>query len=115
MFIAANPPMGAVISCWVREHTDDELKVSVSSTKPDGSKGHVVRELKAPSRRGINRIVWDLQPPPRQRLANPDDLPDFVPAGTYKVTVSLGDEKRTTTVEVLPVPGASKPADRVVD
>ncbi len=65
----------------------------------------VVRELKAPSRRGINRIVWDLQPPPRQRLENPDQLPDFVPAGTYKVTVSLGDEERTTTVEVLPVPG----------
>ena len=49
--------------------------------------------------------MWDLQPPPRQRLANPDELPDFVPAGTYKVTVSLGDEERTTTVEVLPVPG----------
>ncbi len=105
MFIAANPPMGAVISCWVRDHTDDELKVSVSSTKPDGSKGHVVRELTAASRRGINRIVWDLQPPPRQRLENPDGLPDFVPAGTYTVTVSLGDEKRTTTFEVLPVPG----------
>jgi len=43
--------------------------------------------------------VWDLQPPPRPRLQNPDELPDFVPAGTYKVTVSVGDEERTTTVD----------------
>jgi len=63
-----------------------------------------VRKLTAPGRRGINRVVWDLQPPSRQRLENPDGLPDFVPAGTYTVTVPLGDEKVSTTIEVLAVP-----------
>lgn len=63
-----------------------------------------MRELTAPSRRGINRVVWDLQPPSRQRLENPDGLPDFVPAGTYTVTVAIGDETLSTTLEVLAVP-----------
>ena len=104
MFIASNPQMGAVISYWIRDYSDEEVTLSISSMGADGSKGHLVRELTAPSRRGINRVVWDLQPPSMQRLENPDGLPDFVPPGTYEVTVTVGDETGTTTVEVLAAP-----------
>jgi len=109
MFIASNPKMGAVISYWIRDFSDDEVTISISSTGADGSEGHLVRKLTAPSRRGVNRVVWDLQPPQRQRLENPDGLPDFVPPGIYQISVTVGDEKGTTTVEVLAAPSSSAP------
>ena len=104
MFIASNPPMGAVISYWIRDYTDDEVTITIRARDANGAKGHLVRKLTASSRRGINRVVWDLQPPSRQRLENPDGLPDFVPAGLYTVTVALGEEELSATLDVLAAP-----------
>ncbi len=103
MFIASNPPMGAVINYWVGEYTSDEVSISISAPGAPGS-GYVVKTLTGAGRPGFNRVVWDLQPEKEQRLGNPDDLPEFVAPGLYEVTASYGDHTQETTVEVLPAP-----------
>ena len=106
MFIASNPPMGAVISYWVREYTSDEVSISISAPGAPGApgSGYVVKTLTGAGRPGFNRVVWDLQPEKEQRLGNPDDLPEFVAPGLYEVSASYGDHTKKTTVEVLPAP-----------
>ncbi len=105
MFIANNPPMGAVITYWLGDYSNEDVDVTIRQASDDGSPGLLVRKLGGTSRRGLNRLVWDLQPEEEQRLGNPDNLPEFVPPGRYAVTVSRGDESASTTVQVLPAPG----------
>ena len=100
MFIAPNPAMGAHIQYWIRDYAPDEVKLKVKNDK-----GVVVRELEGPDRPGINRVVWDLQAEPKQRIGNPHGLPEFLPPGAYTVELAYGDEKGSTTVEVLAAPG----------
>ena len=103
MFLAKNPPMGAVIQCWIGEPSDKPVKVSIKN-----SAGVEVRSLSAAARRGINRIVWDLQADPKQRLGTPHPMTEFVPAGDYTAEVSYGDSSESVTLTVLPAPGAAK-------
>ena len=101
IFRAGNPPMGAYVNYWVRENAGDPVSVTVAD-----STGFVVRELDGTSRTGLNRIVWDLRPDKKHAFSpGPNQEPgpeQFVPAGTYKVTVKMGELKETKTVEVLP-------------
>jgi hypothetical protein len=103
IFRAKNPPPGARIHFWVREAAGEPVTVSVAD-----STGFVVRTLSAVSRRGLNRVVWDLQADRKHVVETVDarelDQTVFVPAGSYKVTVKLGDEKAEKTVRVLPAP-----------
>jgi hypothetical protein len=95
--------MGATINYWVKEDTGDPVSVSVAD-----STGFVVRELDGSARAGLNRVVWDLHPDKKHAFNNsPNEEAgpeQFVPAGKYKVTVKMGDNKETRTVEVLPFP-----------
>ncbi len=104
MFRAANPPMGARITYWLRDRTDDKVQVSITDAK-----GNLVRDLGGSGRAGMNRVVWDLLPEEQQRLPDRDaDVGhrNFVPAGEYTVTVSAGKLKATGKVTVLePPPG----------
>jgi photosystem II stability/assembly factor-like uncharacterized protein len=111
MFIAQNPPMGAVISYWIRAYAGDEVKITISTNSGPaaiaggaGEQGHVLRKLTGTNGPGLNRVIWDLKAEKDQRLGNPHELPEFVPAGTYTVDVSYGMRKMSTTVEVLPRP-----------
>jgi hypothetical protein len=101
--------MGAVITYWIREYTDEEVKISIAaasgSDEDDAGNGVVVRTLTGTNRPGFNRVVWDLQAEPELRLGNPDGLPEFLSAGSYTVTVTYGDHRQSTTVEVMPAPG----------
>ncbi|MHC4429982.1 MAG: hypothetical protein ACYS0D_15495, partial [Planctomycetota bacterium] len=99
MFIASNPPRGAVIAYWVRDEIEEEVKVTINSPRGD----YTVRTLTGSNRRGINRVTWDLQADPKQRLGNPHGLPEFVEPGTYTVRVSAGELSGKTSVEVLPM------------
>ncbi|MEE9129139.1 MAG: hypothetical protein V3T84_03910 [Phycisphaerales bacterium] len=101
MFIADNPPMGGQINYWIREYADEEVGLSIADPA-----GHVLRKLVGTNRPGLNRVVWDLQPEEDQRLGNPEDLPEFVPAGEYKVSITYGDHKGQTTITVLPAPAS---------
>ena len=103
MFIAPNPPMGAVISYWIRDYTGDEVKIRITAAN-GGSQDHVLRELSGTGRPGINRVVWDLQPEEKQRLGNPHGLPEFVAPGEYEVSITYGERSEKTTVTVLPGP-----------
>jgi len=105
-FAAPNPPMGARITYWLREHTDEKVSIAIE----DG-KGNAVRELAGGGRAGMNRLVWDLQPDEPQRLPDRDaDVGHkaFVPAGEYKVTVTCGKSKASGTIRVLESPDARK-------
>lgn len=101
MFIAENPAMGAQITYWIREYADEAVGISITDAT-----GHVLRKLDGTNRPGLNRVVWDLQPEEDQRLGNADNLPEFVVAGEYKVSITYGDHKAHTTVIVLPAPGS---------
>lgn len=101
MFIANNPAMGAAISYWIREYADEEVSISIADTN-----GHVVKKLKGTNRPGLNRVMWDLQPEEEQRLGNADQLPEFVKAGVYKVSITYGDNEAEMSLTVLPAPGS---------
>ena len=104
-FRANNPPIGANINYWVREDVGEDASISIA----DGS-GFVVRTLEGPGRRGLNRVVWDLQAEKKHKFSNLDEnflaQTQFVPAGDYKVTIKMGEEKGEKTVKVLPAPNA---------
>ena len=107
MFRAANPPMGARITYWLRDRTDEKVQVAITDAK-----GNPVRELGGAGHAGMNRVVWDLMPDEPQRLPDRDaDVghKNFVPAGDYTVTVSFGKQKATGKVTVLePPPGVAR-------
>ena len=62
----------------------------------------VVRKLNGTNRPGMNRVYWDLQAEAPQKVGNPHELTEFMPAGTYQVTVTHGEESATVDLEVLP-------------
>jgi hypothetical protein len=115
VFRAANPPMGARITYWLRDANPDGVKIAIAD--PHGT---MIRELNGPGRPGLNRVVWDLQVDTKHRIPSVDsqrlDQTQFVPEGDYKVTATLGgaapgtapvkDEK---TVRVLKAPNAPVP------
>ena len=101
MFIADNPAMGGKITYWISEYADEEVEISIADAT-----GHVLRKLDGTNRPGLNRIVLDLQPEEDQRLGNADNLPEFVAAGEYKVSITYGDHDGQMTITVLPAPGS---------
>ncbi|HSY46018.1 MAG TPA: hypothetical protein VK800_08195 [Steroidobacteraceae bacterium] len=59
-FVGDNPAAGAVITYYQRSrHLFGKLKIEVLDES-----GHVVAELPASSRRGLNRVVWTMHLPP---------------------------------------------------
>jgi len=104
IFRAKNPPAGACVDFWVRDDAGESATVSIAD-----STGFVVRELSATCRRGVNRVVWDLQADRKHLFSSVDedqlDQKQFVVPGPYKVTVKIGDEKAERTLRVLAAPG----------
>jgi photosystem II stability/assembly factor-like uncharacterized protein len=103
IFRAKNPPMGAVLNYWLKEDSEDTASLSIADPS-----GFVIRKLEGTNRAGLNRVVWDLQADAKHRFSDVDQgygQTPFVPAGDYKVTLTLGDEKSEKIVKVLPVPG----------
>jgi photosystem II stability/assembly factor-like uncharacterized protein len=105
IFRAKNPPMGAAVNFWVKEAAGEP--VSITITDPGGTG---IRTLTATSRRGLNRVVWDLQADPKHRFDSPESgflgQTVFVPEGDYTVTVTMEKEKASGTVKVLAAPNA---------
>jgi hypothetical protein len=107
-FRAKNPAMGASIDFWVRDDAGEPVSVAIAD-----STGFVVRTLDAPSRRGLNRVVWDLQLDAKHKYASYDEQnlnqTQFIPAGDYRVTVTMDKEKSEGHVRVLPAVNAEPP------
>jgi photosystem II stability/assembly factor-like uncharacterized protein len=86
----------------------------------DGS-GKVIRTLRQPATRGINRATWDLRHEPFRRMPRPGEEenefrrargPEAVP-GTYTARVTYGDHKAETPVRVVADPRTkADPQDR---
>lgn len=106
IFRAKNPPPGAAIQFWVHDKVSEPVSIAIAD-----STGFVLRKLTAVSRRGVNRVVWDLTADAKHLVGTVDDRfgrTQFVPAGEYKVTITLGAEKAETKVVVLADPGAAQ-------
>jgi photosystem II stability/assembly factor-like uncharacterized protein len=107
IFRAKNPAKGARINFWVSEDAGSKVEVSIAD-----STGFVVRNLSATTARGLNRVTWDLQADRKHLYADVDEdelgQTQFVPAGTYKVSVKLGKEKSEKSVRVLPAANAQR-------
>jgi photosystem II stability/assembly factor-like uncharacterized protein len=113
IFRAKNPPVGAVIHYWLRDHATEPIGLSIADPS-----GFGIRTLDGPGRKGLNRVVWDLQADAKHRFSSIDEFlgqTPFVAPGSYKVTLTMGKEKQEKTVQVLPIPGTkpeSKPNPR---
>jgi hypothetical protein len=104
-FNAANPPYGAYVSYYLKEHGPVKIEIL------DGA-GKVIRELKEPPQEaGVNRTVWDLRVQgPRARSEKPsdDDEDEFGPPargpqvvpGKYTVRLNAAGVTLQKPVEV---------------
>jgi photosystem II stability/assembly factor-like uncharacterized protein len=94
-FSGENPPYGAGIYLYLREAPRDLPKVTVIDQEGKGKK---VVELTGARSAGLQRLAWRLAP-----AGTPQGIYRAVPAGTYLVTVQIGDKlvvQRPLTVEV---------------
>jgi photosystem II stability/assembly factor-like uncharacterized protein len=93
-FFAPNPETGAALHYYLREPGTREVEVDIRDAS-----GSTVRTLKAPARRGLNRVGWDLRMEPpvadgdRETagggFGGPPTGPLVVP-GTYAVSIKTG-------------------------
>jgi hypothetical protein len=100
-FIGDDPRAGAVITYYQRtRHLFGKLKIEVL----DGA-GHVVDELPASSRRGLNRVLWTMHlpaphvPPAVQVAFAATQGPRVVP-GTYTVRIEDNGKTYDTKIDV---------------
>jgi len=106
MFFGESRPYGALLSYWVGpQAAGGRAQIQLRSAD-----GRVVRELEGSAASGINRVVWDLREPAPTPAAGGGggggrggQGPEVAP-GTYQVTIRLGGQESTTTVQVLPDP-----------
>ena len=78
------------------------MSITIETT---GDDAYTVRTLAGTNRRGLNRVVWDLQAEEVQRLGTVHGMPEFVPAGTYAVKVTQAEASGTVTLQVRAAPG----------
>jgi photosystem II stability/assembly factor-like uncharacterized protein len=102
-FRAKNPAFGADFDYLVAHGSGEEVSLEIAD-----STGKTVRRLTGPGTPGLHRVVWDLGRERTQRMPRPEwnNAPEFVPAGTYKVTLTLGDAgSRSAKLVVRHAPG----------
>ncbi len=103
MFMAANPPMGAAITYWLRDYTGEDVSVTITDAN-----GYTARKLNGTNRAGLNRVVWDLQYEKYDKHRSTDSFlrqTQFVPPGEYTALVMIGKKKESKKFRVLPPPG----------
>lgn len=105
MFFGESRPYGALLSYWV----GPDAGGSTAQIQLRAADGRVVRELEGSADSGVNRVVWDLRepaptPPAGGGGRGAQAQGPEVPPGTYQVSIRVGGEESTTTVQVLPDP-----------
>ncbi|MGQ0701537.1 MAG: VPS10 domain-containing protein [Gemmatimonadales bacterium] len=117
-----NPPYGAGINYWLGSEATDSVTLTISDAS-----GAVVRTLKGPKNKGLNRVVWNLQLEPTKvaRLRTPPryapeiPVPDtgrvapdigrqgiLAPPGTYTVKLRSGSQEAMTQLVVRKDPNS---------
>ena len=107
IFIADNPPYGAIINYYLKAKPGDAEKVMISVEDKAGKK---IREFEGPKEAGINRTAWDLRvnlapelaPPPGEAMGGFGRMMrgPMVEPGTYTVKVTLGQKVASKPVTV---------------
>jgi photosystem II stability/assembly factor-like uncharacterized protein len=98
IFVAPNPPFGAIISYFLKEDTKKGVKIIIRSKD-----GKAVNEIKGPNKSGINRVEWNLRyssPSSRNGEILREQGP-FVLPGEYQVSLELEKIKTTKTVKLV--------------
>ena len=105
MFVAPNPPEGALIHYWVKAEPADEAGATITIL---GAGGESVRTLEAPATVGLNRANWDLRYDPpiasEERGFSAPPLGPVVLPGDYRVRVSVAGRDVTKRVRVTDDP-----------
>jgi len=103
VFKAKNPAAGAYINYWLKTIPTDDVTITI-----EDAKGHKIRTLDATNRPGLNRVVWDLRPEPRETISDVrggGGQPQYVAPGEYVVKMKVGDFKAETKLTVDARPG----------
>ena len=58
LFLAENPPYGALIHYWFKSKLDEKEKIKITISDPAGK---TVREIDGPTTAGFHRVSWDLR------------------------------------------------------
>jgi hypothetical protein len=100
-FVGDNPQDGAVITYYQRSRQlFGKLRIQVLD-----SKGAVIDELPASTRRGLNRVLWTMHRspphvPPAVQVAQAGTQGPRVPPGIYTVRMQKGDKTYDTSLTV---------------
>jgi photosystem II stability/assembly factor-like uncharacterized protein len=94
-FRGVNPPVGAILTVFVREFTGDAIAVAIKA--PDG---RPVANLSAPGTPGFTRLTWDLKPGKDVLNEYGGEGQKFVRPGEYEATLSYGAVKETQKIKV---------------
>ncbi len=100
VYRGANPPVGALISYFVKEFTGETVKISIAN-----SEGRAVANLSAPGNPGIGRVVWDLKPTKDLLNDYGGQGQKFFASGDYKVTLTYGKTREVQDLHVSIAPG----------
>jgi hypothetical protein len=102
IFVAPNPPYGAMMSYYLKQKTKKSPVLVITDKE-----GQKVNEIKGPKNAGISRVNWDL------RYGAPD-IPELgrtrrgrgplVLPGEYNVTLKVGDQEMTKILKVADDP-----------
>ena len=112
MFIAPNPPEGALIHYYLNDEFNGEDAVEITI---QGEAGETIRTLTGSGSAGLNRVNWDLRHEPplaptgQGGFGGPPPGPRALP-GTYTIRVAAGDSQATKTARVAGDPRINVPA-----
>ncbi len=102
IFVAPNPPFGAIITYYLKEKTKEEVKIQIFDKE-----GKKIREIKGTNEKGINRTNWDLRYEPPRRPEQAEQVSrffrataPFVMPGEYTVKLLIGGKELSRTVKV---------------
>ncbi|MCO6475211.1 MAG: hypothetical protein J5I94_01250 [Phaeodactylibacter sp.] len=112
-----NRPYGAMISFSVgeivkKDEDGQPAKTDTARVLIYGRQGHLVRQMKTPVRKGMNRFSWNLKqdgvrrpsaPKPKDKEALPSEGRPVAP-GDYTVVVEYGESRDSASVKVYPDP-----------
>lgn len=109
MFLASNPPAGALLTYYLKSKVDDKERVRITILDKDGK---VVRELEGGKDAGLNRVNWDLRyaSPAERTLEQREALArgffagaprdPMVEPGEYTVKITVGKDEASKPVRV---------------
>ncbi|HUQ70385.1 MAG TPA: hypothetical protein VM165_12720, partial [Planctomycetaceae bacterium] len=105
VFIGENAPRGAAINYYLKANASGDVKITIA-----GANGAIIRTLDGPKTAGIHRVMWNLAPQPQGGQGQGQGGGGgggrgggggAVDPGTYTVTLEVGGQKYTKTLQLL--------------